>query len=96
MNPIQDLLSFIASLAIILYFLVMGRYIRRIMLAAEKIAGMELSRIVVCENCGKEINLGAGFRDQSVNCPRCNSKVKIRKRVDDTEKLIDKEKGHLT
>lgn len=81
MNPIQDLIAFIASVAIILYFLVIGRYIRRIMVAVEKIAGMNLGRTVVCENCGKEINLGVGFVDQSVNCPRCNSKVKIRKQV---------------
>jgi uncharacterized CHY-type Zn-finger protein len=81
MNPIQDLISFITAVAVILYFLVVGRYIRRITHAVEKIAGMKLSRIVVCENCRKEINLGVGFMDQSVNCPRCNAKVKIKTQI---------------
>lgn len=79
MNPVQNLIAFIATLSIILYFLVIARYLKKIMLAVEKLAGMKLEKIVICENCGREINLGVSFRDQYTNCPKCNHRVLVNK-----------------
>jgi DNA-directed RNA polymerase subunit RPC12/RpoP len=76
MNIVQNLIAFVATLSIILYFLMLARFLKRIMLAVEKLAGMKLEKVVLCENCGKEINLGISSRDLYVNCPKCNSRVR--------------------
>jgi DNA-directed RNA polymerase subunit RPC12/RpoP len=85
MNIVQNLIAFIATISIILYFLVIARYLKRIVVAAEKIAGMNLQRIILCKNCGTEINLGINFTDQYTNCPRCNTRVSIVKEVGQAE-----------
>jgi DNA-directed RNA polymerase subunit RPC12/RpoP len=87
---VQNLIAFIASVAIIAYFLVMGRYLRRIAHAVEKLAGMKLHKTIRCSNCGKEINLGVAFRDQYTNCPRCNYRIKADQEEIRMEKTIEK------
>lgn len=79
MNPVQNIIAFVATLSIILYFLMLARYLKRIMMAVEKLAGMKLEKLVLCENCGNEINLGISSRDLYVNCPKCNSRVRTSK-----------------
>lgn len=77
MNPIGQLITFLASLSIIAYFLMLGFYIRRIMIAVEKLAGTHQSKIIECDNCGKQINLGVGFRGTSTKCPVCKTHITI-------------------
>jgi hypothetical protein len=77
MNPIGQLITFLASVSIIAYFLILGYYLRRIMIAVEKLAVTHQSKIVVCDNCGKQINLGVGFRGTSAICPICKSHIAV-------------------
>jgi hypothetical protein len=77
MNPIGQLVTFLASISIIAYFLFLGYFIRRIMIAVEKLAGTHQSKIVECDNCGKQINLGVGFKGTSTTCPICKSHIAI-------------------
>lgn len=86
---VQNLIAFIASVAIIAYFLVMGRYLRRITHAVEKLAGMKLHKTIRCSNCGKEINLGVNYKDQYTNCPRCNYRIKADQEEIRIEKKIE-------
>jgi hypothetical protein len=79
MNPIGQLITFIASVSIILYFLVIGYYLRRIMIAVERLSGTNQAKILECDNCGKRINLGVGFNGSHVTCPGCKARIVIEK-----------------
>lgn len=75
MNPVGQLITFIASVSIILYFLLIGYFLRRIMIAVEKLAGINQSKTIVCKNCGKTINMGTDFDEPFIDCPACKTKI---------------------
>lgn len=75
MNPIGQLITFIASVSIILYFLMIGYYLHRIMNAVEKMSGVNKATVVECNNCGKQMNLGIGFKEPFTTCPICKSRI---------------------
>lgn len=77
MNAVEQLVTFIASVSIILYFLLIGYYLRRIMIAVEKMSGVNQSRVVECTSCGKQVNLGVGYREPYVVCPVCKAKIMV-------------------
>lgn len=77
MNPIGQLITFIASVSIILYFLMIGYYLHRIMNAVEKMSGINKAKVVECNNCGKQINLGIGYKESFTTCPVCKSRIML-------------------
>lgn len=77
MNPVNQLVAFIASVSIIFYLLILAYYLRRIMTATEKLAGINQPKIVECSNCGRKINLGTHFHDPFTSCPICKSRIII-------------------
>lgn len=77
MNPVEQLITFVASISIILYFLLIGYYLRRIMIAVEKLSGVNKSNVIECTSCGKRINLGVGYREPYAICPMCKAKITV-------------------